>query len=109
MTSLSKRIENGEAAADIARSQFRKVYNGERNAFTPNIVEYGISGGYSYELSYGTGFMVDARIYGVTLINTVLGTKEHDKSQAFNSEQEARDYIKSLQDENNAYYDSESK
>lgn len=109
MTSLSKRIENGESAADIARSQFLKAYNGERNAFTPNIIEYGITGGYSYELSYGTGFMVDAKIYGVTLINTILGTKEYDKSQAFSSEQEARDYIKSLQDVNNAYYDGGAK
>lgn len=85
-------FERLEANKSIAQTLFRKHYGGSRNMMTPEVCDYGINGGYAWELSYGTGFSGE-ELWGVTVINAMLGTKEPELSNAFGSEAEARTHI----------------
>lgn len=74
--------------------RFNRVYNGEKNFMTPNIVRYGQKGAFLYELSNGRGFG-DQLIYGVTVI-TMDGKKCHSLSDCHQSMAEAEKAIKNL-------------
>lgn len=76
----------------IARNAIIKAYGLSRNIMTPNLVEYGLTNGYAWELSWGSGIFSDY-LYGVSVVNVMLGTKEPDLSTAFETEAEAREHI----------------
>lgn len=74
---------------------FDRVFRGKVNWITRNIVDYGITGNFYYELSHEsfTGDWGD--LYGVTIIDK-NENKCPDLSNAFSSYREAQDYIESL-------------
>lgn len=78
------------------KDTFDRVYNGEKNFMTPNVLRYGKRGKYIYELSDGKAFMREGRIYGVTVL-TADGEKT-ELGHNFDNKHEAEDYIKSLND-----------
>lgn len=78
------------------KDTFNRVYNGQKNFMTPNVLRYGKRGKYIYELSDGEAFMRKGRIYGVTVLTT---DGEKSGGSSFQSKQEAEDYIKSLNEE----------
>ena len=65
-----------------------------KNMFSPAVLEYGFGKDCVYELS--TGYIMDAVIFGVTIVNTE--TNEHDtqRSKPFETLAEAGKYIESL-------------
>jgi hypothetical protein len=73
-------------------AMFHKVYSGQRNFMTPNIVKYGKRGRHLYELSSGLGIS-NLPIYGVTVID-VAGNRCHNLTSAFNSLTQAEAYIR---------------
>jgi len=78
------------------KDAFDRVYNGEKNFMTPNVIRYGKRGKYIYELSDGDAFMRSGRIYGVTVLTT--GGEKTELGSNFQSKQEAEDYIKQMND-----------
>ena len=62
------------------------------NFMTPDVIKYGFTDKFAYELSEGKGFLSDDKIYGVTFADIKTGACS-DKSQSFNSLKEANEYI----------------
>lgn len=77
-----------------ARRIFDTVFDGKRNMLTPDVITYVLTKSYAVEVSHGT--MMDDDIYGVTVINLTDKEHNHELSESFNSESEARAYIKAL-------------
>lgn len=77
--------------SEQARNAFHRVYNGQRNFMTPNLIRYGKRGKMVFELSSGRG-IDDAPIYGVTVIE-LPSTRRSDLSTLFHSIDEATAYI----------------
>lgn len=75
-----------------AREIFKNIVKGE-NFMTPNVLGYYKIKNGSTELSQGEGFTGNT-IYGVTVVRD--NEHNHDLSQVFYSELEAREYINSL-------------
>jgi len=73
-------------------ARFDRVFNGEKNFLTPNVLSYGKAGRLLWELSTGEGIEHEP-IYGVTVIN-VDGGREHDLSGCFHSRAEAEEHIR---------------
>jgi hypothetical protein len=71
---------------------FDRVYQGQKNFITREIVRYGRQGRLLYELSEGTGFEPGTKIYGVTVLEED-GTKRNDLAQAFSLLSKAEAYI----------------
>lgn len=73
---------------------FNKVFNGQKNLITPEIIEYGATNENLWELSTSNIF----NVFGVTVIKFIDGQPIHqvELSQPFNTEKEAREYIKNL-------------
>jgi hypothetical protein len=83
----------------IAR-YFIDAYKGARNFMTPDLISYGKSGRFVYELSQGEGFSREP-IYGVTVLeitNGAMGTtvRRHDLSKMFFNIRDALSYAKNL-------------
>jgi len=88
-----------------AKQAFKKVLGDTRNLITPDILRYGKSGKYFYELSFGeeVDFPIKERrpLYGVTVINyNDEGNliRNYEQSNAFRTKEEAEEYIESLSD-----------
>jgi len=81
---------------NLAHQLFVKKYGNRVNFVTPTIRCYGLAGGYAYEISEGTGVMDDKPIFGVTVINSMLGENNNEKSASFSSYEEALKYAKEL-------------
>lgn len=79
----------------IARELFHKVYDGRANFMTPDILRYGITDGYAWEISEGTGISKEP-IFGLTVINVMLGTPNRELSGMYNSFEEAIKKAKSI-------------
>ena len=67
--------------SDKAAAAFRKVYHGNPNFMTPDILEYGLIPGGAYELSKGRGFE-GGPIYGVTVVKFGPNGPEKTGSEA---------------------------
>ena len=72
-----------------------------KNFMTPNIIEYGNTGNFLYELSEGTG-MSGQPIYGVTVLELLDYETEEvrrrtDMGQCHDSLEDARDHIDILE------------
>lgn len=74
--------------------EFDSVVKG-KNFMTPQILSHWISGDYICELSQGTDFD-NNRIFGVTVVNGLEMTHNHELSKVFNSRKEAMLYIRML-------------
>jgi hypothetical protein len=74
---------------------FSRVFNGKINWITRNVLNYGVTGNFYYELSHQsfTGDWGD--LYGVTVIDKDEN-KRPDLSKAFSQLSEAQEYIRSL-------------
>ena len=77
------------------RNAFKIVYNGAKNAMTPQILRYGSAGGYYYELSASK----DESLYGVTVLLRDTLERKHDKYRAFYTLADAKEYIEELRKE----------
>jgi hypothetical protein len=77
-----------------ARALFQASIKGI-NVMTPEILAYGVSGGFVYELSYGTGIKREP-LFGVTILERQTGYHRRDLSKCLSSEDEAMQYIRSL-------------
>lgn len=75
---------------------FQKVFKGQRNIMTPNVIACEQRGKHYVELSTGEGIQHGTQIYGVTVI--MRETLEHaqDLSKCFHSLHEASQYMDSL-------------
>lgn len=73
---------------------FNRVYNGQRNFMTPDVLKRGYRKGLAYELSVGEGFGGE-RLYGVTVLSP-MGKKRHDLNACFDSLEKAEAHIKTL-------------
>lgn len=93
-----KAIDMVEANRNIARRAISKAYGGARNFVTPEVIDYGLTNGYAWELSTGRG-LYNEPVYGVTVVNVLLGTKEYDLSKCFMTHQEALAYAATINDE----------
>lgn len=77
-----------------ARELFAAKLKG-KNVLTPNLLRYGLSGGFAYELTEGTD-MDRKPLYGVTVLERGSGFHRHDLSKCFWSLAEADAYIGGL-------------
>lgn len=66
-----------------------------RNIMTPDIIQYGVSGKYAYELSEGTDFKHRA-LFGVSVITRRYGEHRHELSKCFPSIEAADAWIVEL-------------
>jgi hypothetical protein len=79
--------------AKVSRD-FSRHFNGQKNIFTPKVIEYGVAKDcLEWELSFGE--VLGDVLYGVTVIEVHGNDIEsvYDKSKAFRTEAEAREYI----------------
>lgn len=74
-----------------AKALFDKHIKG-KNIMTPDVVRYGVSGAYAYELSQGEGFKREP-IFGVSVITRKYGESRHELSKMFYSLEEAEGWI----------------
>ena len=88
-----------------AREFVKREYGNSKNPFSPHVLRYGwiLRDRIAFELSYGRWDRDE--IYGVSIVeydeNSETKTKRRsDLAEAFNSKQEAKEYIKQLR--NNA-------
>lgn len=72
------------------RHRFLRTFNGKRNMFTTDVIDYGQSGSLIYELSNNHYF----DLYGVTVL-TMDGKHLKDMCRSFPSAATARAYIDS--------------
>ncbi len=66
-----------------------------KNIMTPEILQFGVSGKYAYELSQGTGFKREP-IFGVTVLRRKTGERRDDLSKMFYSLEEADGWINQI-------------
>lgn len=79
----------------IARELFQKVYNGQANFMTPDVLRYGVTSGYAWEISEGTGIGGEP-IFGLTVVNVMLGTPNKELSGMYYTFEEAVKKAKSI-------------
>ena len=82
-----------------ANAIFAKEFNGSPNFMTPYVIKRGMFGTLAWELSSGSGMLGTGTLYGVTCLRqnddgTI--TRENDLGDSFYSNQQAIDYINSL-------------
>lgn len=65
-----------------------------KNIFSPTVLEYGAGEDCVYELS--TGYIMEAVIFGVTVVNTRTNEHDNKRSKPFDTLSEASQYIESL-------------
>lgn len=84
-------------ATESIQQKFSSYFNGNKNAMTPNVIEYGQKGRYIYDLSSG-GIFRGKKMHGVTVLeldgDKIL--KPAGLSEGMISIQEARELINSL-------------
>ncbi len=76
---------------------FQETFKG-KNMMTPDIIKFGESGGFIFELSEGTGFNREP-IFGVTVLELTEGEapkRRSDLSQMFHNLTEAKDFAENL-------------
>lgn len=66
-----------------------------KNLMTPDVIRYGVSGPYAYELSEGEGFSREP-IYGVTVLLRGSGERRNDLSKCVYSLAGAEAYIREI-------------
>lgn len=79
------------------RNIFSKVFNGQKNIMTPDVLRYGKAGDYYYELSQSDSHYKNAfggARFGVTVLDHLHN--KTDLSKSFNNLNSAELYIKSL-------------
>lgn len=81
-------------------ARFRQVYKGSKNFMTPEILEYGKTGPFLYEISKGEGFS-HKTIYGLTILEDcptkqIKTVRRPDLSSCYHSLSEVRDAITAL-------------
>ena len=73
------------------KNVFHRIYKGEKNFMTPDIIKYGKRGKMVYEIASGESFC-GGKLYGVTVIE--LPTKKRkDLSIAFSTLKDAELYV----------------
>lgn len=77
-----------------SKALFDKHIKG-KNIMTPEILRYGVSGNYAYELSEGTDFKREP-IFGVTVLTRRFGEHRNELCKMFYSFEEAEDWIQQL-------------
>ena len=80
---------------DKVKDHFDKVFNGQPNPLTPDVIRYGSRHKYLYELTTGTG-ITGQPIFGVTVIHKDKTEHDHELSEVFQSRQDAETYIHNL-------------
>ena len=93
--SYPARIETIMNNYSIAKQLFKNKFNGRVNFITPTVRAYGIAGGYAYEIAEGEDFN-GRDIYGVTVINALLGEHKTDMGGVFDSYEAAIEYANGL-------------
>lgn len=90
--------------ASTARDAIRRAFNYQPNLMTPRVVAYGWQGSFAWELSTGEGIRIRS-IHGDGPVPALWGVSvvwvphdgppviQHDKSECFHSEADARAYI----------------
>lgn len=80
------------------KDHFNKTFNGQKNYFTQTVLDYGVvREGLEWELSVGE--IMGTTYWGVSVIKLDSygdWNSDHEKSEAFNTEQEARAYTNEL-------------
>ena len=65
------------------KATFERVFNGQPNFMTPDVIGYGQRKDFIFEVSEGKGFD-SKRIYGLTVLD-LEGTKYHEYSGMYNT------------------------
>ena len=81
--------------------QFRRVFNGQTNFMTPDIVYCRVVGNFGVELSKGRGLEAGSTIYGVTVLSDIHSDtpkRESGLSECFPTRALAERYIGKIAD-----------
>ena len=76
---------------------FSRHFNGDKNFLTPNVIRYGKTGKFFYELSTGEKF-IECEMFAVTVLSGRGLQKDHeyDLSACFHSLDDAEKHIDNL-------------
>ena len=75
---------------------FKKVFKGQNNFMTPDVLEYGQRGEYIFEVSKGKGIGGET-IYGLTVLG-ISGEHYHELSGCYHSIKDINEAIAKLKD-----------